>query len=73
MFKIENCDIVKELECDILFQVTYTRKCDNCGYTDLNEHKFCNVLKNGFTLDMDNWICPHCGKVCETKIVVDNH
>ena len=73
MFKTENCELVDELECDILFQVKYKRKCDNCGYEDINEHKFCSVLKNGSTLDIDNWSCPHCGKLCETKIMVDNH
>lgn len=73
MFKTENCELVDELECDILFQVKYKRKCDNCGYEDSKEHKFCSVLKNGSTLDIDNWTCPQCGKLRETIIVVDNH
>ena len=43
------------------------------NYEDINEHKFCSVLKNGSTLDIDNWTCPQCGKLRETIIVVDNH
>lgn len=68
MLKTENCEIIKECECDILYQVSYIRKCDKCGYTEINERYFRNVLKNGFTMDQDNWNCPNCGKLCMTKI-----
>lgn len=72
MFKTENCDIVNVKECDILYQVDYTRKCDECGYTESKERCFKNVLKSGYTLDIDNWKCPHCNKLCITTIEVDN-
>lgn len=68
MFETENCEITDELECDILFQVKYIRKCDKCGYKDSKERKFCNVLKSETTLDEDNWKCPHCNELCMTKI-----
>lgn len=71
MFKTENCEIIDELDCDILFQVDYTRKCDECGYKDSKERHFKNVLKNGSTLDEDNWHCPDCGRLCETKIIYE--
>lgn len=73
MLKAKNCEIIKELECDVLYQVIYTRKCDECGYEELKEHTFNNVLKNGVTMDQDNWICPKCGKLCMTTIEVDNN
>lgn len=72
MFKTENCEIIAENECDILYQITYTRKCDECNYEDSREHYFKSVLKNGYTIDIDNWICPHCGKLCITKINYTN-
>lgn len=68
MFDTENCEITNEKECDILFQIDYTRKCDECGYKDFKEHSFKNVLKSGKTMDQDNWVCPKCGKLCMTKI-----
>lgn len=68
MLNNENCEIIKETDCDILIQVVYLRKCDECGYLDTKEHSFKNVLKNGFTMDQDNWHCPKCGKLCMTKI-----
>ena len=68
MFETENCEITNEKECDILFQITYIRKCDNCEYEDNKEYTFRNVIKCGKTMDQDNWICPKCGKLCMTKI-----
>lgn len=70
MFNIWNANIVNIKECDILYQVTYTHHCDNCGYDDSKEHTFCSVLKNGSTLDMDNWRCPNCNYCNITKITV---
>ena len=71
MFKTENCEIIDELECDILFQVDYTRKCDECGYKDPKERHFKNVLKCGSTMDQDNWHCPDCGRLCLTRITYE--
>jgi len=68
LFITENCEIININECDILYHIRYKRKCDECDYTDTSEHQFFNVLKNGSTMDIDNWHCPNCGKLCETKI-----
>lgn len=70
-FHNQSCEIIDELECDILYQVTYNRKCEHCNYKDENERKFMNVLKNGTTLDIDNWKCPICGQLNMTEIIVN--
>ena len=72
LFNTNNCEITEIKECDILFQIKYKRKCDECDYTENSEHQFMSVLKNGYTMDIDNWHCPHCGKLCETKINYNN-
>lgn len=69
--KAENCEITEINECDILYQVSYVRCCDKCGYKSGKEHKFCSVMKNGYTGDIDNWHCPNCGELHETKITCD--
>lgn len=63
-----NCNIIDINECDILYHVKYTRHCDNCGHNDNKERTFCSVMKNGSTLDIDNWRCPNCGYLNITKI-----
>ena len=68
MFITENCEIINKNECDILYHIKYQRKCDSCDYIDFKEREFFNVLKNGYTMDIDNWHCPNCGRLCETKI-----
>ena len=68
MFNTDNCVIIDINECDILYQIKYQRKCNSCDYIESKEREFPNVLKNGLTMDIDNWHCPHCGRLCETKI-----
>ena len=67
--KISINDEVKE--CDILYQVTYKRKCEHCNYKDNKERKFTSVLKCGSTMDFDNWRCPDCGQLNLTEIIVN--
>lgn len=69
--KTENCELTNINECDTHYQVSYVHHCDNCGYTDTKEHTFCYVMKNGLTGNIDNWHCPKCGYLCETKISYD--
>ena len=75
MFKLDNCELVEVKECDILYQVKYKRKCDGCGHKEFDEKQFMSVLKCGHTMDIDNWHCPNCGRLCETKInySIDTH
>ena len=35
-----NCNIIDIKDCDILYQVKYTRHCDNCGHNDNKERTF---------------------------------
>jgi hypothetical protein len=71
-FQKKSCEIINELECDILYQVTYNRKCEHCNYEDSKDRKFLNVLKSGHTMDIDNWRCPNCGELNMTEIIVTN-
>ena len=71
MFRHQSCEIKKVDECDILYQVTYVRKCEHCDYEDTKERKFLNVLKCGKTMDIDGWHCPKCNARNITEIVVD--
>lgn len=71
MFRQSSCEIKEVKECDILYQVTYVRKCNHCDYKDTKERKFMNVLKSGHTMDTDGWHCPHCNALNITEIVVD--
>jgi hypothetical protein len=71
MMKTQNCRIVELKECDVLYQATYNRVCDNCGYVDTKDRHFVNILKIGKTMDMDNWHCPHCHSLNITNIECD--
>ena len=70
-FHTQSCEIIDSKECDILFQVTYKRKCEHCNHLDEKERKFMNVLKCGYTMDIDNWRCPTCGQLNLTEIIVN--
>jgi hypothetical protein len=72
-FQKKSCEIINELECDILYQVTYNRKCEHCDYKDNKDRKFLNVLKCGHTMDIDNWRCPNCGQLNMTEIITNNN
>lgn len=67
----ESCKIVEVKECDILYQVKYRRVCKHCGKEQFNEHRFTSVLKNGHTMDIDNWYCPDCHQPNFTIIKVE--
>lgn len=71
MMKTQNCRIVELKECDVLYQATYNRVCDNCGYVDTKDRHFVNILKIGKTMDIDNWHCPHCHSLNITNIECD--
>lgn len=71
MFHQSSCEIKDVKECDILYQVTYVRKCNHCDYNDTKERKFMNVLKNGNTMDIDGWHCPHCNALNITNIIYE--
>lgn len=47
------------------------RKCNNCDYQELKDRKFVQVLKNGYTQDIDNWRCPKCNSLNITQIIAD--
>ena len=70
--KTRSCKIVEVKECDILYQATYNRVCEHCGYTDTKDRRFVNILKVRKTMDMDNWRCPHCQQLNITMIEVDD-
>ena len=69
MLRTKSCKIVDFNECDILYQATYIRQCENCDYEDSKERHFTSILKSGTTIDMDNWHCPKCGHLNITEIV----
>lgn len=69
--KNESCIISDVLDCDGLYQVTYNRKCNNCDYQELKDRKFVQVLKNGYTQDIDNWRCLKCNSLNITQIIAD--
>lgn len=71
MFLQKSCKVVEVKECDILYQVTYHRKCEHCNFEDNKDRKFLNVLKSGHTLDIDNWSCPNCRQLNMTEIIVN--
>ena len=68
MMKTQSCKILEVKECDILYQATYNRVCEHCGYVDTKDRHFVNILKKGKTLDMDNWHCPNCHSLNITNI-----
>lgn len=70
-FYKQNCNITEIKEFDILYQVRYNRYCEHCGYLDSKERRFTSVMKNGKTGDIDNWHCPKCNQLNETKIVIE--
>lgn len=69
-FKTKCCEIVDANECDTLYKVKYYRVCEQCGAreTGLKERYFNSVLKNGLTMDIDNWHCPYCDHLNITEI-----
>lgn len=69
MLKSESCKIIDEKECDVLYQATYHRVCKNCGREDTKDRHFTMIMKNGHTMDIDNWHCPNCGQVNMTSII----
>lgn len=71
MMKTQNCKLIDVKECDVLYQATYNRVCDNCGYVDTKDRHFMNILKIGKTMDIDNWHCPHCNSLNITNIECD--
>lgn len=56
--KNESCIISDVLDCDGLYQ-------------ELKDRKFVQVLKNGYTQDIDNWRCPKCNSLNITQIIAD--
>lgn len=68
--KSKCCEIIDVNECDTLYKVSYYRVCENCGQKEkgLKERHFYSVLKNGSTMDIDNWHCPHCNHLNITEI-----
>lgn len=68
-----SCKVIDVNECDCLYQVKYYRVCYRCGEQEkgLKERTFPAVLKNGESMNIDNWTCPNCGELNISKVWVN--
>lgn len=71
--KTRSCKIIDLKECDVLYQATYYRVCENWGRKEegLKERHFPAILKSGKSMNIDNWHCPYCNHLNITEIEID--